>query len=127
MESESVLGIWFMGWMGLMGAGGGEELVWTDHGVPKPGREGELDPPLALCISWVGLGNAALRPPDNMLAVLLPLPLWWAMGESIWIDFTEVGDGDAASASASSREESAQSRVSVFSSGGLTPGCRWVL
>lgn len=76
MESESVLGIWLMVWMpGLMGAGGGEELVWTDHGVPKPGREGEVDPPLALCISWVGLGNAALRPPDNMLAELLPLPL----------------------------------------------------
>lgn len=75
MESESVLGIWLMVWMGLMGAGGGEELVWTDHGVPKPGREGEVDPPLALCISWVGLGNAALRPPDSMPAELLPLPL----------------------------------------------------
>lgn len=88
-----------------LGVGGGEELVWTDHGVPKPGREGEDEPTLALCISWVGrFGKAALRPPDNMLPVLLPLPfIWWAMGESIWIfcGFTEVGDGDAASASAS--------------------------
>lgn len=107
--SESVLGIWLMAlaWMGLMelGAGGGEELVCTDHGVPNPGIEGEDEPTLALCISWVGrFGKAALRPPDNMLPVLLLLPLplfiWWAMGESIWIlcGFTEVGDGDAASA-----------------------------
>lgn len=93
-----------------LGAGGGEELVWTDHGVPNPGREGEVEPTLALCSSWVGrFGKAALRPPDNMLPVLLPpLPfIWWAMGESIWIlrGFTEVGDGDAASASASSTGE----------------------
>lgn len=92
------------------GAGGGDELVWTDQGVPNPGREGEEEPPLALCISWVGrFGKAALRPPDNMLPVLLPLPLfiWWVMGESIWIlfRFTKVGDGDAASASASSTGE----------------------
>lgn len=109
-----MLGIWLMAfaWMGLMelGAGGGEELVWTDHGVPNPVREGEDEPTLALCISWVGrFGKAAPRPPDNMLPVLLlPLPfIWWAMGESIWIlfEFTEVGDGDAASASASSTGE----------------------
>lgn len=93
-----------------MGAGGGDELVCTDHGVPKPGREGEDEPALALCISWPGrLGKAALRPPDRMLPVLLlPLPfIWWAMGESIWSlrGFTEVGDDDAASASASSTGE----------------------
>lgn len=89
-----------------LGAGGGEELVWTDHGVPNPGDEP------ALCISWAGrFGKAALRLPDNMLPVppLLPLPIfiWWAMGESIWIafGFTEVGDGDAASAWAGSTGE----------------------
>lgn len=136
--SESVLGIWLMalGWVGLMelGAGGGDELVWTDQGVPNPGREGEHEPPLALCISWAGrFGKAAPRPPDNMLPVLL-LPLWWTMGESIWIlfGFTEVGDGDAASASVSSREESQGSAAlgkglngpSVrFDSVGLKSGC----
>ena len=93
-----------------VGAGGGDELVCTDHGVPKPGSEGEEEPTLALCISWVGrFGKAAPRPPDSMLPVLLPpLPfIWWAIGESIWslCGFTEVGDDDAASTSASSTGE----------------------
>ena len=108
--SESVLGIWLMAlaWTGLMelgAVGGGEELVWTDHGVPNPGMEAEDEFTPALCISCAGrFGNAAPRPPDNMLPVLpLPLFMWWAMGESIWIvcGFTGEGDGDAASASAS--------------------------
>lgn len=95
-----------LAWMGLMGAGGGDELVWTDQGVPNPGRDGEDEPP-TLCSSCVGrVGKAALRPPDNMLPVLLPLPLmWWAMGESIWslCGFREGDDGDAASASGEPR------------------------
>lgn len=107
-----------MACMGLMelgagggGAGGGDELVCTDHGVPKPGSEGEDEPTPALCSSCAGRpGKAAPRPPDSMLPPPLPpLPLmWWAMGESICARcaFTGAGDGDvAASAWASSTGE----------------------
>lgn len=90
-------------WLVELDAGGGGELVWTDHGAPNPGDEP------ALCSSWAGrFGNAAPRPPGGTLpAVPVPLLIWWATDESIWTasGLTGAGEGDAASGSAAASGE----------------------
>ncbi|KAG7277513.1 hypothetical protein CRUP_030675 [Coryphaenoides rupestris] len=84
-------GIWF--WLtGLgPGGGGGDGLVWTDHGVPSPGRGGEEDPPLpepepAFWRSWMWwrLGKPAASGPVSMVLWWWWWWWWWATEESIW-------------------------------------------
>lgn len=95
--SGSVVGIWFIA-LAALETGGGGELVCTDHGVPKAGREGETEPPPppGLCIS----GNAAAA---SMLLPPVPLLMWCALGDSIW-GFT-LDDGASVSRPVEEEEE----------------------
>lgn len=93
--SGSVVGIGFIA-LAELETGGGGELVCTDHGVPKAGRVGEAEPPPpGFCIS----GKAAA----SMLLPPVPLLMWWALGDSIWV-FT-LDDGASVSRPVDEEEE----------------------
>lgn len=94
--SGSVVGIGFIA-LAELETGGGGELVCTDHGVPKAGRVGETEPPPppGFCIS----GKAAA----SMLLPPVPLLMWWALGDSIWV-FT-LNDGASVSRPVEEEEE----------------------